>query len=362
MTLMKRYSRTIGVLGVVLSLSSSAQTRAEVFEFAALLTGECAGSGAPEKAWGNFNLDTSTGIVTFRVDFNPNIQPRFAHVHGPIFDACSEAGNGPIIYDLPFLTNPSFGSVMLSPAEVLNMMAGRHYANFHSDAFPDAHTSGQLVPITKNRFLSVIPSATAATSIAATQAIRVVLSSLHHPNPPYSGGAVTDFSAFEGEVRWLGPPQSVTDRPASKGTFWGSQLQCSPHFMDWKGLAGIVQIYGAEVIPSSKYEIQFADDTCADLADPLCYNEAMKVRTSRWGDTTTPYADYVSSQPNFSDITALVETFKATPSSIGIPRALLQANVAIPLSAQINFANISLAVGAFQGKPYPYAGPTHCGP
>ena len=358
---MNRCSRTISILGAVLSLSS-ATLRAEVFEFAAFITGACAGSGQPQKAWGSFNLDTSTSIVTFRIDWDASIQPNFAHVHGPINDACTEAGNGPIIYDLPFGMNPMIGSVLLPPVEVQSMLAGRHYANFHSSDFPTAHASGQLVPVTKNRFLSVVPSATAATSTAATQAIRVVLDSLHHPSPGYSGGPVTDFTAFEGEVRWLGPPQSVADRPASKGSFWGSQLQCTPHFMDWKGFAGIVQIYGAEVIPSSKYEIQFADDTCADLADPACYNEPMKVRTARWADVTTPYADYGNNQPNFQDVTALVDTFKGTPMSIGIPRALLQPNVATPNTAQINFANVSLAVGAFQGKPYPYAGPSHCGP
>lgn len=357
------HSNGIRPFGVVLALTCATATlHAEVVEFTAYFTGTCAGSGAPQKAWGSFNLDTATRVVTFRVDYDPTIAPRFAHVHGPINDACTEAGNGPIIYDLPFQSNPIVGSATLEPFQMQDMLAGRHYANFHSDAFPDAHTSGQLVPITKNRFLSVIPSATAADSAAATQAIRVVLTSLHHPIPPYSNGPVTDFSAFESEVRWLGPPQNFQNRPVSKGDFWGSQLQCTPHFMDWKGLSGTVQIYGAELMPSSRYEIQYADDTCADLADPLCYNPPMKVRTARWGDVTFPYADYVANQPNFLDVTALVETFKASTFSLGIPRALLQPNVATPTSAQINFANVSLAVSAFQGKPYPYAGPTHCGP
>ena len=358
---MHRSSRTITLLGAVLSLAT-ATVRADVFEFAAFMDGACAGSGVSQKGWGNFNLDTATGIVTFRVDFDPTIQANFAHVHGPIADTCIEAGNGPILYDLPFQMNPMIGSVLLPPVEVQNMLAGRHYANFHTTAFPTAHITGQIVPVTKNRFLSVIPAATAATSTASTQAIRVVLRSLHHPSPPYSGGLPTDFTAFEVEVGWLGPPQSFEERPFNRPPFWGSQLQCTPHFMDWKGLPGIVHIYGAEVIPSSKYEIQFADDTCADLADPLCYNEVMKVRTARWGDTTTPYADYASSQPNFVDINAVLQTFMASQSSVGLARAQLRSNVASPVSNLLNFQTINLDVGAFQGKPYPFAGPEHCSP
>jgi len=65
------------------------------------------------------------------------------------------------------------------------------------------------------------------------RAIRVRLVSLHHPVPGYTGDAVKDFSSFENQVRWVGPPTQFVESVASQTPFMAATLQCAPFYADW---------------------------------------------------------------------------------------------------------------------------------
>jgi hypothetical protein len=53
----------------------------------------------------------------------------------------------------------------------------------------------------KCRFISFV-----APTGGGNTALRIKLTSLHHVNPPYTGGTTIAFTAFEGLSVWVGPP------------------------------------------------------------------------------------------------------------------------------------------------------------
>jgi len=57
----------------------------------------------------------------------------------------------------------------------------------------------------KPRFISMSLAPAAVAGGAEENALRVRLVSLHHVDPPYSGGPSVPFTAFEGQVRYAGP-------------------------------------------------------------------------------------------------------------------------------------------------------------
>lgn len=207
----------------------------------------------------------------------------------------------------------------------------------------------------KNRFISLVPA-----NSGAQTAIRVRLASLHHPDPPNISSTPPDFSAFEGQYRWVGPPTEYTESSNPLTTFMGATLQCDPHFMDW-GTVGLVHVFGAEIMPSSVYEIAAISPDC-DPENESNFAPALTIETGIWGDVADPIqqpSPATRTQPDISDVSALVDKFRAWPGSPIVARALLQPNVPDPTQA-INFSDISACVDSFKGLPYPYAGPTPC--
>lgn len=197
--------------------------------------------------------------------------------------------------------------------------------------------SPEASPQTKNRYVSFAPG-----NAGVQTAIRVKLVSLDR------------FHASDGQVRWVGAP---TLRPQGGGApFWAAPLQCTPHFQDWSGVTDL-HVYGAEVVPLSTYDVQAVHEYCdAVLNLESSYSAPLTVQTAKWGDVIAPHG---TGQPNFGDINALVEKFKALPTSIHKARAQLQPNIPNPQNP-INFSDISADVEAFKGRPYPYAGPGIC--
>ncbi len=214
--------------------------------------------------------------------------------------------------------------------------------------------AAEIDGLPKNRFISFSPG-----NGGAQTAVRVTLASLHHPDPPnLPQSPAPDFSAFEGQVRWVGPPSVFSESSASKETFMGAVLQCAPHYMDW-GTVGLVHVTGAEIVPSSVYEVQVIDEACA-VEDEGSYSDPLTVVTSRWGDVGEPFnPPSTTTQPNFGDISELVNKFK---SAVGAPikvRALLQPNIPV-MEVDLSFAEISAGVDAFKSRAYPFPGPTDC--
>jgi len=206
--------------------------------------------------------------------------------------------------------------------------------------------------IGKTRFISIAPG-----NGGAQTALMVTLTSLHHVNPPYTGGTAADFTPFEGMVRWVGPPQQYMESASSGVLFWASQTQCDPYYRDWSTVS-LLHITGPDIVPSSYYDVQAVSASCQG-AETGCadVSTALRIPTTRWGDVETPYnPPSVDPQPDTSDISALVNKFK---SALGAPikaRALLagDARGIIEIASDLNFNHISMCVDAFKGLPYPY--------
>jgi hypothetical protein len=208
-----------------------------------------------------------------------------------------------------------------------------------------------------NRYISLIPG-----NPGRNTALRVKLISMHHPDPPNVPPNMSpNFSSFEGEYRWAGPPGTYEDSQVNNTHFVAAHLQCSPYFADW-GSMGQIYIYGAEVVPDSIYEFQAVVEVCGTVDESL-YSSDLSMSTGRWGDVVQPYqapSPAPLSQPNISDITAIVDKFKDRPSAIVKPRAQLQGNSVNPASA-ISISDVALCVDAFKGLVYSFSGPTSCG-
>ena len=131
---------------------------------------------------------------------------------------------------------------------------------------PLAEPNGVL----KSRYISFIP-----VNAGCNTAIRVKLVSLYHPAPTMI--VRPDISAFEGEVRWVGPPVAYPEGVELSGyTFNGAELQCDPFFTNWSSL-GLLHVFGSAIVPDSMYEIEMVDAGCPDLNDPSCYTDLRDV-------------------------------------------------------------------------------------
>jgi hypothetical protein len=203
----------------------------------------------------------------------------------------------------------------------------------------------------KNRFISFEPGDNPGTSAA----IRVSLAALNRTNGDDPG--IPDFSAAEGSSMWVGPPEWFSDSSGSPPGYFAARLQCEPYYTDWSGM-GLIHVYGPEVVPASTYEIESISEHCTAV-NPQNYSAMLEVTTNRWGDVAAPFWPAVGGQPNFSDVSALVDRFRSAPGSIPTLSAQLQPMVPVP-GANVNFADVSACVDAFRGLPYPFSGPQSC--
>ncbi|GEM_PF-2055861 len=200
--------------------------------------------------------------------------------------------------------------------------------------------------VPRNRYLSM-----SAPAQVGPTALRVVLTSLMHPEPPNSSSP--DFTAFENQVRWIGPPKNCFAEEAT--TSKCAALQCSPYYTDWFAALGgrTLQVIGPEVVSSSAYDVQHVSAACqGNEANCASVSTPLHVNTALWGDVTAPI-NLVS----FVDVSAIVRCFSGSPTAP--PKSACDLYPAIP-DQQINFLDVSSCVNAFQGKPYPFGGPVAC--
>lgn len=208
-------------------------------------------------------------------------------------------------------------------------------------------------PISKSRAISLRPA-----NSGEMTALRVRLVSLHHPVPPYSGGSAANFSVFEGQYRWVGPPVDYVESQSTQTPFIASTLQCTPHYADW-GSIGLLHVVGAEIVPSSVYEVQSIREGC-HTASAFSYSSGLQIVTGRWGDVAAPFRPPAESQqPDIGDISALVDKFRSAPGAPIKARSVL-AGQTPNLTADLDFSHVSACVDAFRGLGYPFAGPTSC--
>jgi hypothetical protein len=101
-------------------------------------------------------------------------------------------------------------------------------------------------------------------------------------------------NAQGGCARWVGPPFGYLESNDNPGlvNYRVARLQCTPFYYDWSTEPnnGQVNILGAEIVPSSTFEIRTygadckgAETACANVSGPVT------VSTRRAGDISTPY-------------------------------------------------------------------------
>ncbi len=216
-------------------------------------------------------------------------------------------------------------------------------------------------PIDKNRYVSLIPG-----NPGKRTAIRVILSELHSPTPPnLPADPPPDFSSYDGQIRWVGPPETFVDTELPLTELRGAKLQCTPHFMDW-GDEGVIHVYGPEVAPSSIYDVQVVDEACEQaVAGEDGYSESLILTTARWGDVAAPFQDPGSveppSQPNVLDIASIVDHLRLVPVALSKTRVQLQPADTDPVLL-VNVLDVASAVDAVKGRAYPHTGPVDCPP
>ena len=208
----------------------------------------------------------------------------------------------------------------------------------------------------KNRFLSfLVPPDHAGEPFA----IRVRLTSLHHPatpsNPP-------DFTAFEGQYRYVNvfldtagqPVFDCPDTPAG-ASYKCATLGCAAEYRDWSSEFGgsVLHVTGEAVIPSSEFEIGFLRASC-NQADPECCPSSaeLRVTTAQWGDV-------VPGALNILDVSGAVDKLKVIPTALSEPSILIRAN-GLTYPDNVNLLDVAFVVDALKGFAYPFSGPSAC--
>jgi len=152
---------------------------------------------------------------------------------------------------------------------------------------------------------------------------------------------------------YLGPPFQAPEEDSSQPglTFTAAPLQCNSYAHGWSS-EGIISAYGAELMPSSTYEVQRASASCPDmLTNESCWSAPLVIETAKYGDVWPIYEwENISPQPDFNDIAAMVQKFLAAPGAPIKAVAQLQPNCVFPDRA-IDFRDIAAGVTAFIGTP-----------
>lgn len=210
----------------------------------------------------------------------------------------------------------------------------------------------QTLAEAQNRYLTITPQ-----NAGKLTALRVTLDELYAPDPPEAGAP--DFSAFNGTVRWVGPPTEFPEGASGTPTFFAAQLQCEPHFADWSAF-GEISVYGDAILPSSRYTVQAVDQTCAGVLDLAeSYSAGLPMTTATWGDVTAPFNPPTTfSQPDINDVLLIVDKFLGAYPPLK-SSAQLFGNVVDP-TEKPDIDDILLCVDAFLGLTYPFDGPSNC--
>lgn len=319
----------------------------------------------------SFNIPLPQGTVVTNVGFSAvqsHNEPFSNTPWTPVIDSAGitwSTTDNPIrwgmMYNFRFDANVPPGNVTVtvglyepgSPTSISGSTPGPFVANPAPD--PQADPSGMQ----KSRFIStVIPAAVVASG--QQTALRVVLTSLHHVNPPYTNGAAADFTGFEGEARWVGPPTQHVESSSNPATFHAATLQCAPFYQDWSTV-GLLHITGREIVPSSVYTLQNVSVNCqGNEAGCTEVSGMLEVATNRWADVVAPFnPPAITAQPDLSDISALVAKFRSEPGAPIKAQALLAGDMP-DLDGDVDFTQISALVDAFRGMPYPNSGPAAC--
>jgi hypothetical protein len=149
------------------------------------------------------------------------------------------------------------------------------------------------------------------------------------------------------------------NNPAA-GAFRAARLQCTPFYHDWS-LEQLLFIMGAEILPSSVYEIENVSANCTGSeADCTQVSDSLRVVTGRHGDVVAPFnPPGPTQQPDGVDVASMVNKFRGLVGAPSKTIAKLQPNVPEP-NANVDALDIVACVDAFRGFRYPFSGPCDC--
>jgi len=224
----------------------------------------------------------------------------------------------------------------------------------------------------KNRSLSLQVPTSATAAPGAVTALRVKLVELQNPQPPnIECCPPPDLSSYEsgatctdpgGCVRWVGRPRTFLEFQSSPGgsRYTAARLQCTPLYRDWTA-DGELHIIGAEIVPSSTYQVQNFAESCAGNEDACMVTSGLLVvTTARWGDIAPEFnPPATTTQPDVIDVAQLVNKFKNLPGAPVKAIAQLQPNLPDP-NADINVLDILAVVDAVKQFAYSFSGPCPC--
>jgi glucose/arabinose dehydrogenase len=264
---------------------------------------------------------------------------------------------------------------------------------------------------TRTRALSLqVPPSAVASGIDGASALRVKMIDLENPAPPNNNPAGPccppgNFITFDTEVnsvcaggndqgyrcppsacpgsscpagvgctevagpeaqgecaRWVGPPfmyLESNDNPGL-GNYLAARIQCRPYYHDW-ATVGTVHVIGAEIVPSSRYELQAFSALCKGMEDTCTVlSDTIEFTTRRAGDISTPFQGGPPlTQPNAIDVTNSVNKFRNLLGSPPKATAQVQPNFPDP-NADINAIDIVTVVDNQRGFGYTYSGPCVC--
>jgi hypothetical protein len=139
------YSKALIVSAVALaaSLALGASASAEVVKMKADLTSasEVPPTTSPGKGTADVTYDTASKKLTWKVIYSGLTGPAtMAHFHGPAAVGANAAPAVPI----PDPKSGAEGSATLTDAQAADLMAGKYYVNFHTDANKGGEIRGQV--------------------------------------------------------------------------------------------------------------------------------------------------------------------------------------------------------------------------
>lgn len=211
-------------------------------------------------------------------------------------------------------------------------------------------------PVTKNRYISLVPG-----NAGRNVAIRVDLTSLHHPDPPnFDDSPSPSFADLEGTTMWVGTPEVFVDSEPLGTQFHAAPLVCEPNFMDW-GDIPLLHVYGPQIVPSSIYTVDVVEIEC-ERDNPENFSSALQLETSRWGDLIPPFQEPAPNninQPDARDLTALVDKIKELATATSSTRMQLHPALLAP-ATKPNVADLTAAVDAVKGFAFSFVDTTGC--
>ena len=178
--------------------------------------------------------------------------------------------------------------------------------------------------------------------------------------------ACTAAGEMNGCARWVGKPGTFYESqgPPVSGPYTAARLQCTAYYHDWitETASAPITVVGAEIAPSSRYEVAVYGASC-EGNESCCaaVSAAVTMYTRRSGDVDQPFnPPSATGQPDVTDVTQLVNKFKNLPGAPVKAIAQLQPNLP-ELNANINVLDVLAVVDAFKNNiAYAFSGPCAC--